>query len=194
MPLKKVQIPRRSLWPFNLALYQTPGMESLCIELQDRHGINVNVLLWALWLDQHGVPYRRDFYDRAQRTIHPWHSAVVVPLRRWRRRLPKGRFTLGLRRQVGKLELWAEKKELARLQRLTAEFERELLLQSLPASFDASSANKSYAREVLADCLDNYQVRLREVLVRRGDAAASALQRLQRPLPTSDGSGGADKI
>lgn len=41
-------------WDFSLAVYQAQGVESACLELQDEHGVNVNLLLLLCWCLQHG--------------------------------------------------------------------------------------------------------------------------------------------
>ena len=38
-----------ALWRFALAVYQKPGVSDACLLLQDRHGCNVTLLLFAAW-------------------------------------------------------------------------------------------------------------------------------------------------
>ena len=43
------------LWEFSLDFYARPGVSAALIELQDRAGLDVNLILFALWLGaRHG--------------------------------------------------------------------------------------------------------------------------------------------
>ncbi|MGI9492931.1 MAG: TIGR02444 family protein, partial [Geminicoccaceae bacterium] len=47
--------PESPFWDYSLSLYGRPGVEQACLELQRRHGLNVNLLLFAFWLADRGV-------------------------------------------------------------------------------------------------------------------------------------------
>ena len=36
-------------WRFSLDFYRRPGVPEVCLQLQDAHGVDVNLLLFALW-------------------------------------------------------------------------------------------------------------------------------------------------
>jgi uncharacterized protein (TIGR02444 family) len=78
------------LWRFSLRTYRQPGVADACIALQDECGVDVNVLLFFLWLgaDKKLIPppNARAVCERAA----PWHDDVVVPLRTLRRKLKGG--------------------------------------------------------------------------------------------------------
>jgi uncharacterized protein (TIGR02444 family) len=78
------------LWRFSLGFYRQPGVAEACIALQDRDGVDVNVLLFLLWLASEkrrlGFAQARALCDRA----HPWRDDVVAPLRTVRRSLKGG--------------------------------------------------------------------------------------------------------
>lgn len=76
-----------SLWDFSLAYYARPGIAETCVNLQDEQGINVNLLLWCLWLGERGLRLRSDEVQAAQQHIAPWDVQYVTPLRQLRRRL-----------------------------------------------------------------------------------------------------------
>ncbi len=114
--------PRRpGLWGFSLAFYARPGVAPALIALQDRAGLDVNLILYALWLGASG----RGRLDRgrlteADRAVAAIRSEITEPLRALRRRL-KARPDADIRRlreAVGRLELDAEKAALRRLARL----------------------------------------------------------------------------
>lgn len=82
--------PGSPFWRFSLRFYRAPGIADACIALQDGCGVDVNVLLFLLWLAgarrQVAIAEARRVYD----AVTPWRDAVVVPLRNLRRRLKNG--------------------------------------------------------------------------------------------------------
>lgn len=115
------------LWSFSLWLYAAPGVADACLEAQDRHGADVNLLLWAAWLAVLGHDLTPAEVAEAEAATRPWRDEVVWPLRAVRRRLKSGPLpaptmaTESLRAQVKAAELEAEKMQ-------------QLLLQTLPAT------------------------------------------------------------
>lgn len=107
------------LWPFVAQLYQAPGMERICLELQDGFAINVNVLLWCMWMDFQQLPFHAGLIQCGSRRIALWHYGCTLPLRYLRRSIPKVAVYRSVRTWVGQLELAAEKRELRRLEQLT---------------------------------------------------------------------------
>ena len=56
-----------ALWRFALAVYQKPGVSDACLLLQDRHGCNVPLLLFAAWAGaERGVVLTADEVAAAQ--------------------------------------------------------------------------------------------------------------------------------
>jgi len=110
--------PDTSLWTFCLSFYSYPQVESVCLELQDRGGVNVNSLLWAMWLDRIAPPISPEVWAQGHEKIAVWRQWVILPLRRLRRRLPKRGPWLAIRRGVQGWELKAEKRELEQLQQM----------------------------------------------------------------------------
>jgi uncharacterized protein (TIGR02444 family) len=78
-----------ALWDFCRKLYAQPGIETLCLRLQDEQGVNVLVLLWCAWLEIRGVYLTSEqLATAAEQTISKSES-MVVPLRQVRRHLKK---------------------------------------------------------------------------------------------------------
>ncbi len=76
------------LWDFSLAVYARPGVPAACLDLQDRRGVDVNVLLFAVWAGLAcGVRLSAEELERIDSTIAPWRAEVVRPLRAVRRRV-----------------------------------------------------------------------------------------------------------
>ena len=102
-------------WRFSLALYARPGVAEACVDLQDRHGVDVNVLLFLLWLAATGRRLSAGEVKAVDDRVDAWRAAAVVPLRALRRKL-KGHSSLGnddaveeLRIRIKSIELDAER-------------------------------------------------------------------------------------
>src|SRR5262245_39257009 len=107
-------------WRFALAIYSQPGVAEICLMLQDRLGLDVNILLFATYATTECsmvvTPQDIQAMDAA---VQAWRAEAVIPLRALRRRL-KLRFGPGaseyaevLRSKVKETELLAEQIELA---------------------------------------------------------------------------------
>jgi uncharacterized protein (TIGR02444 family) len=73
--------PASPFWDFSLRLYARPGVAAACLRLQERHGIDVNILFCCLWLGMAGqVATRRDVVRMIAR-VRTLHEQVVKPLR-----------------------------------------------------------------------------------------------------------------
>jgi uncharacterized protein (TIGR02444 family) len=77
--------PASAFWTFSLAVYGRPGVPQACLALQDAHGVDVNLLLLALWLGTRGRHVEEADLRRLDEQIAPWRADVVVPLRQVRR-------------------------------------------------------------------------------------------------------------
>jgi uncharacterized protein (TIGR02444 family) len=90
---------------FALGLYGSNGVANACLYLQNRHDLDVNVVLFAGFV---GAVRRQTLttpdVDAARRRVDAWHREVVRPLRGVRQRLKTGPapndVTARLRRQV----------------------------------------------------------------------------------------------
>ena len=82
-----MSFPPSPFWDFSTALYARPGVAAACLRLQDRHGADVNILLFAVWAVTRGVALDRAALRTAGNAIADWQAAVVQPLRALRRDL-----------------------------------------------------------------------------------------------------------
>jgi uncharacterized protein (TIGR02444 family) len=112
---------RRSnpFWSYSLRLYRRPGVAPACLALQDRLGLDVNLLLFCLWTAERGIALGPLAIAAAVNVSGLWSANVVVPLRAVRRFL-KPLNVPGFRGRVARIELAAEK------------FEQTLLFGLLP--------------------------------------------------------------
>jgi uncharacterized protein (TIGR02444 family) len=74
-------------WRFSLTLYQVPDVAPACLMLQDNRGLDVNLLLYALWAGLQGASLVAADFDRLDALIRPWRTSVIQPLRAVRRAL-----------------------------------------------------------------------------------------------------------
>jgi uncharacterized protein (TIGR02444 family) len=103
-----------TFWSFTLGLYGKPGVAPALIGLQDRLGLDVNMLLYCCWSGADGRSLSREDLKAVEAVTEPWQSEVVRPLRALRRRLKGGFGAMpaerveAYRRRVNELEIEGE--------------------------------------------------------------------------------------
>src|ERR1019366_269571 len=93
-----------SFWTFSLQTYAKPSVAQTCLDLQDRLGIDVNVLLFMLWCAHYG---RRLSAQNIANVVYPLRlvrNALKYPLPNW-----SSQGTESLRERVKAAELEAER-------------------------------------------------------------------------------------
>ncbi len=73
------------LWRFSLALYGRPGVPALLLPLQDRHGADVNLVLFGLWRAAQRHALSPQEFAALDETVADWRANVVQPARALRR-------------------------------------------------------------------------------------------------------------
>ena len=117
----------RTLWDWSADVYARPGVERLLLTLQDRHGLNVNMLLWCLWCGAHFETPADLILRKAHHLSRRWTGAVTSPLRAARRALSDSPIQTpneeasALKAQILQSELTAERIEQTALGRLAIE-------------------------------------------------------------------------
>ena len=113
------------LWDWANAAYARPGVEALCLELQDQHGHCVSYLLWAIWAAREGRALDEAALSEAVSLARDWEAKAIRPLRLARRALKAPRPGIDaegqatLREQIKAQELMAERLLLDALEKLT---------------------------------------------------------------------------
>lgn len=103
--------PDTPLWAFSLAVYSREGVADECLGLQERLGLDVNILLLAAYLGAvENVRLEGSDIAAANAEAVHWQAHIVRPLRHVRRTL-KPLSAEALRAQVKAAELEAEKIE-----------------------------------------------------------------------------------
>jgi uncharacterized protein (TIGR02444 family) len=153
--------PVNPFWDYALELYRRQGVEAACLELQQRHGLDVNVVLFCCWLGQRGIEVDEAALGRIADTAEAWQEDFVRPLRTVRSRLKAAlteprpasiparwpEFAAALRQRVLALEIDGERLE----QLLLAELAAELAPTAAPGVALASANLGRYWRFAAPD-------------------------------------------
>lgn len=111
-------------WNRMTTLYQREGLAKACLDLQDRHGMDVVLLLFLRLLDGDGIVLSANERAAAEDRVRAWHREVVRPLRavrRFEKPLAGDAAVAAHRDRVKELELDAERIELGLLVRWLSE-------------------------------------------------------------------------
>ena len=153
--------PTNPFWDYALELYRREGVEAACLELQQRHGLDVNVVLFCCWLGSRGTPLDEAMLDRVAKAANAWQEEFVRPLRGVRSRLKAAltqpqpgsiparwsQLAAALRQRVLALEIDGERME----QLLLAELAADLAATATPGVALASANLRSYWRFAAPD-------------------------------------------
>ena len=78
--------PDNSFWDFSLSVYSRPHVADACVFLQDRYELDVNLLLFCIWVGDAGKkPLEADALRDCMRRTRDWRTRVIEPLRSIRR-------------------------------------------------------------------------------------------------------------
>ncbi len=110
-----MEFPANGFWDFSLEVYGREGVAPACLALQERHGVDVNFLLFCAWLGRAGfAPEDAEGLARRHAVVAAWHGDVVRALRAVRKGLKDYAgpvapdLAQALRRQLANLEIDAE--------------------------------------------------------------------------------------
>ncbi|MFO0995522.1 MAG: TIGR02444 family protein [Alphaproteobacteria bacterium] len=113
-----MDFPKSAFWDFTLAIYGREGVSPAVIALQDKHGLDVDILLFCCWTGSTGRgALGAAEIARAKTVADPWQSQVVNALRTIRRRIKDGfegtptGLPDALRKQILSQEIDAERLE-----------------------------------------------------------------------------------
>lgn len=74
-------------WRYSVELYGKSGITDVCLTLQDKLGVNVNLLLLLCYCEGQRLQLSREDIETLAAAVIPWHSEYTKPLRGLRRRL-----------------------------------------------------------------------------------------------------------
>jgi uncharacterized protein (TIGR02444 family) len=130
----------QKFWDFSIELYVRAGVAEACLELQDSHGIDVNLLLYCFWYGTYFGNFDKLLFDDLVDFSCAWEQGVVQPLRSVRRWMKNPSQLVSenqasqfqsLRQRIKSEELSAEKIQQEMLEVIT--------LQANPGSIDTGS-------------------------------------------------------
>jgi uncharacterized protein (TIGR02444 family) len=120
--MANTEFPAHPFWDFALPIHEAKGVGEACIGLQDRHGVDVNCVLFCCWVAQSGRG--RLGADGAVKMIEAtraWNRDVVQALRAVRRLMRPGvppvdkGLSDSLRRRLLEVEIDCERAEIVTL-------------------------------------------------------------------------------
>jgi uncharacterized protein (TIGR02444 family) len=117
-------VDKSPFWRFSVKFYAVPGVAPACIELQDRAGVDVNVLFFLLWNATQNRALGNAEVAALDRDFGAWRDMTVVPLRNVRRALKAPPGVMGsqeaedFRTRIKAVELEAERLQQEAMYRL----------------------------------------------------------------------------
>lgn len=104
--------PEHPFWDFSLEVYRIEGVPPACLVVQERHGVDVNVLLFCCWLGASGRGVMSAGELRAAlAAVDAWNREIVRSVRAVRQRLKGGMppapraLSDALRSRIAKIEV-----------------------------------------------------------------------------------------
>ena len=153
-------------WDYSIRVYRTDGVPAACLVLQEKHQIDVNVMLFCSWVGHsgHGV-MNGDELTRTLDAVSQWHDDIVRALRAVRQHLKGGlppapeSLSDALRRRILKLEVDCEHTEQLMLAGTLARKPDEALApERRAADALANIANYFSRQDIAADGEDGDQL------------------------------------
>lgn len=99
-----------SLWQACDTYYQEH--QAVCLQLQDEHEVNVNLLLLSTWLDKQTYQLTPQAWSQLKQEIQHWEQRVLLPYRKLRK-LSKSGLVKTEYQQMLDVELMLERKAQA---------------------------------------------------------------------------------
>src|SRR5581483_2290671 len=82
---------KSAFWSFSQSIYAAKGVQKECLHLQDKFGIDVNLVLFCAFVGAvHGALLPTEELSNVSIAVGQWHEGVVRPLRTIRRALKQG--------------------------------------------------------------------------------------------------------
>ncbi len=156
------------MWTFSLALYAREGVADLCLDLQDRLGLDVNLVLYAAFAAARGVQVSRGDLAAVEGGIADWRDQRLRPLRDLRRQLQDDGDERAARQAMLEAELALERVQ-----------QHRMWLARRPAGDWPTGAGELPLRSNLAALARHADIDEREL-----EALASALEHLLPMLVT----------
>ena len=147
-----------NFWSWSIERYRQNGVDSLSLQLQDEHSLNVNLLLWTCWCAEHFETAPQSAINAAIEVANEWNRPITTPLRKVRRVL-KTKTTIkrakDLRTQIKAAELGAEQIEQELLEELAKSALTPIRLEQSPKTIERAMQNiTSYVNFIVSQTVD----------------------------------------
>jgi uncharacterized protein (TIGR02444 family) len=139
-------------WQFSLTVYAIPGVEQECLGLQQRHAVDVNLLLACAWCGTKGLRLNTEHLDHLIKASCAWQAEVVRPLRHTR-------FYLKQMTSLQAGEAAALRKELAAVELRTEQIEQAILFAEIDRD---QFAQAEQSADAVGENIDAYLARYGE--------------------------------
>ncbi len=103
-----------SFWQFSLALYAKPEAANYCLRLQDQHNMQVNLLLYSIWLTFEGCILEPSLIKQNSQ-LQNWLTQIIPSIRYARKQVGEKSKQDPLYKQLKACELTAEQQAQAQL-------------------------------------------------------------------------------
>ncbi len=101
-------------WQFSLSLYAKPEAANYCLRLQDHHNMQVNLLLYSIWLTFEGCILEPSLIKQNSQ-LQNWLTQIIPSIRNARKRVGEKSKQDPLYKQLKACELTAEQQAQAQL-------------------------------------------------------------------------------
>ena len=130
----------QKFWNFSVELYGRPGVAEACLELQDSHGMDVNLLLLCFWYGNSFGSFDKLLLEELVKFSITWKQGIVQPLRTVRRWM-KNQTQLVSENQAAQFQSLRERIESEELsaEKIQQEMLEVITLQAKPGSIDTGS-------------------------------------------------------
>lgn len=152
----------KRLWPDMCAAYRDPDLARACLRAQEQWQADVPLLLVLCIADRAGLFLNKDGLEALTFASEAWQETTIRPLRKIRQSM-KGRFTdpaeLGLREDIKRLELEAERLHVHRIVALLPDLEKGSM-PSAPHYLALRGASPSEAASFIAKFDQAYETQV----------------------------------
>jgi uncharacterized protein (TIGR02444 family) len=139
----------QNFWEFSVQLYSSPEVSAACLDLQNQHGIDVNLLLLCCWCGARGAELSETSLSQSIAYSRKWAEQVIKPLRQTRVWM-KSNIPSDQHQKLGFLEV---RKEIKTVE-LSAEKHQQSVLEKIVLSQPDSGAKISPKKAIEQNVLD----------------------------------------
>jgi uncharacterized protein (TIGR02444 family) len=146
--------PQENFWQFSNRIYRRPGVADACLDLQNREGADVNLVLFACWFGVTRGMLPEELVARSVHLSQQWSQQVVVKLRHARSWMKTSAALLSEADSL--LPQYQRLRDQIKATELQAEHLQQNLLESLLDACTAGSADATIQEKHVRANLRHY--------------------------------------